>query len=215
MWIWPAASSAAVHHVGRRDDVGARCGVRQRLLHQHRRGDVVHHVAVVVDDAVLAVRGVRVEGDVGDHPERRHGLLERADRALHQSFRVPGLAAVERLGRAVRHREQRERRDAQPHQFLGLLDQFVDADPLDAGHRRYRHALPGALDDEHRVDQVVGGQPCLAHQPAGERVPAHAAHAHAWEGAWNRTHRQPPQTLWAAIAARPNLITTPRRPPSG
>src|SRR3546814_5332706 len=46
-------ADAPVHHVAGRDHVGAGARVRQRLLHQRLDGDVVHHVAGVVDDAVL------------------------------------------------------------------------------------------------------------------------------------------------------------------
>ena len=47
--MWPAIferladrADAAVHHVARRDHVGAGFGMRQRLLHQRFDGDVVH-----------------------------------------------------------------------------------------------------------------------------------------------------------------------------
>ena len=91
-------ADAAVHHVARRDDVGAGFGMRQRLLHQRVDGDVVHDVAGVVDDAVLTVRRVRIQRDVGDDAELRHRLLDRTHGALRESFRIPGLAAVQALG---------------------------------------------------------------------------------------------------------------------
>ena len=95
---WPASfervadgADAAVHHVARRDDVGAGLGVRQRLLHQRVDRDVVDDVAGVVDDAVLPVRRERVERDVGDHAELGHGFLDRAHGALREAFGIPGL----------------------------------------------------------------------------------------------------------------------------
>ena len=48
-------ADAAVHHVGRRDDVGARRRLVQRLVDQHVDGLVVEHIAGVVDQPVLAV----------------------------------------------------------------------------------------------------------------------------------------------------------------
>ena len=72
-----------------RDDVGAGARMRQRLLHQRFDGVVVDDVAAVVDQAVLAVGGVGIERDVGDHAQFREALLQRAHRALHQAVVVP------------------------------------------------------------------------------------------------------------------------------
>ena len=76
VWIRPARlerladrADAAVHHVARRDDVDAGLGLHQRLLRQHRHGLVVEDVAGRVEQAVLAVRGERVERDVGHQAE--------------------------------------------------------------------------------------------------------------------------------------------------
>ena len=65
----PDRLDPSVHHVRGRNNVGARIGVRAGLPHQGFHGDVVEHVAAVVDDAVLAVGGERVERHVGDHAE--------------------------------------------------------------------------------------------------------------------------------------------------
>ena len=48
-------ADAPVHHVRRRDDIGAGLGVAQRLFHQRRDGGVVEHVAGGVHESVLAV----------------------------------------------------------------------------------------------------------------------------------------------------------------
>jgi hypothetical protein len=54
--------------------------------------------------------------------------------------------------------------------------QLVDRVTMDAGHRRdcLRPAL--AIDNEYRINQVIGGQTVLAHQAAGKFVAAVAAH---------------------------------------
>ncbi len=72
-------ADAAVHHVARRDDVDAGGGLDQRLARQHRHRLVVEDVAGVVDQAVLAMRGVRIEGDVG-HQRRARGSAPSARR---------------------------------------------------------------------------------------------------------------------------------------
>ena len=81
-------ADAAVHHVARRDDVDAGLGLHQRLADQHLHGLVVEDVAGVVEQAVLAVAGVRVERHVGHQPELRKARLQRAHRARHQALGV-------------------------------------------------------------------------------------------------------------------------------
>ena len=46
------------------------------------------------------------------------------------------------------------------------LDQQIDTDPLDAGHRRDRLTLPLVLEHEYRVDEVIRTEPGFAHQAA-------------------------------------------------
>ena len=145
--------------------------------HQRVHGLVVEHVAVLVDQPVLPVRGVRVERDVGDHAQVREARLQRAHRALHQAFLVPGRRGIERLGLRRGHRKQRDRRDAQLAGQLADAQQLVDRHALDAGHRGHRRAA-GQLVHEHGVDQVIGGQDRLAHETARELVAAHPPRAH-------------------------------------
>ena len=59
---------AAVHHVGRGDDLRACVGVAQGLFYQNFDGFVVEDVAVCIGQPVLPVDGVGVEGDVGLMP---------------------------------------------------------------------------------------------------------------------------------------------------
>ena len=61
---------------------------------QHRDRLVVDDVAAVVEQAVLAVRGERVERDVGQQPELGEALLQLAQRPRHQALGVERLAAV-------------------------------------------------------------------------------------------------------------------------
>ena len=61
-------ADAAVHHVGRRDDVAAGLGLHQRLLDQHRDRLVVDDDAVA-HQAVVAVAGIGIERDVAEHAD--------------------------------------------------------------------------------------------------------------------------------------------------
>jgi hypothetical protein len=190
----PDRADASIHHVGGRDHVGAGLGVRERLLHERRHGRVVHHVAGLVDQAVLAVAGVGIERDVGDHAELGVFALERAHRALHQTVVVPGLVRVQRLRLQGRHGEQRERGDSQRVRLAGGAKQLVDAEPLDTRHRGHGLAGALALAHEHGPDQVVRGKHRLAHQPAREGIAAHAPQAGIGIGhRRKRSWRAPPR----------------------
>ncbi len=149
-------ADAPVHHVGRRDDVDAGLGVRQRLLDQRLQGRVVGDVAVGVEQAVLAVAGVGIERDVGDHAELGMRVLERAHRALHQAVGIPGFVGALAFRCVADHREQRDRGNAQLVHACRGLDEQIDTDPFDAGHGLDRLALLFAIEHEHRVDEIVG-----------------------------------------------------------
>ena len=108
------AADAAVHHVGRRDDVGAGRGVRQRGARQLLDGHVVGNL-VVDEDAAVPVRRVFAEADIGDDEQPRHFLLDRADGGLHRRLpdrRPPIRRCLSR--RAGRRAARRARRPLSP-----------------------------------------------------------------------------------------------------
>ncbi len=115
--------------------------MRERLAHQRFDGDVVQHVAGTVDHAVLPVGRERIERHIGDDAKLGQGAFQGAHRALRQTLRIPGLAAVRGLGRGIRHREQRHSRDAEPEEVLRRRHQQVDGEAFDTGHRGHRLAL--------------------------------------------------------------------------
>ena len=59
-------------------------GLHQRLLDEDAHRVVVDDVAAIVDEAVMAVRGVGIERDVGEHADFRHRILDRLDRAADE-----------------------------------------------------------------------------------------------------------------------------------
>ncbi len=61
--------------------------------------------------------------------------------------------------------EERDRRDVEPDRALRLAHGFVDAEPVDARHRRDGRALVLALDEEERPDEVVRRQHMLGNEP--------------------------------------------------
>ena len=61
-------ADAAVHHVGRRDDVAAGLGLDQGLADQNPDGLVVENDAVA-HQAVMAVAGIGIERDVAENAD--------------------------------------------------------------------------------------------------------------------------------------------------
>ena len=83
-----------IHHVGRRDHIHARARLRQSLLDQHFKRGIVQHIALRINHAILAMRGKRIERDIGDHAEFRHRVFNCFDRTLRQAVRIESLAPV-------------------------------------------------------------------------------------------------------------------------
>ena len=84
-------ADAAVHHVGRGDDVASRFGLNERLADQHCDGLVVEDDAVT-QQPVMAVAGVRIERHIAKDADVRHLFLDGADRLADQ------ILGIERFG---------------------------------------------------------------------------------------------------------------------
>ena len=104
-------ADAAVHHVARRDHVGAGARLRDRGARQQLERRVVVDVAVVAQDAAVAVVGVLAQAHVGHHEQVGVGLLDRARGELDDALVVPGARALGVL--RGRDPEQQHGRDAQ------------------------------------------------------------------------------------------------------
>ena len=111
-------------------------------------------------------------------PSVGKALLQRAHRARHEAFADATPPRRPAIFSSARHdREQRQRRNAERHARFGVAQQEVDRLARDAGQRRHRLLALRAVEHEHRIDEVVGREPVLAHEPAREIVAPHAAHA--------------------------------------
>ena len=159
-------ADASVHHVGRRDDIGAGIRVRACLAHQRFDCDVVCHVAMLVDDAVLPMRGEGIERHVGDHAQLRELLLDGSDRHLRDALGIPGFARVQSFLCFRSDREQGDCRDLKPYQGLAFAQQVLDRQPFDTGHRGHGLTLAAAFHHENRVNQRIHAQVSFTHQTA-------------------------------------------------
>ena len=91
-------ADAAVHHVARRDGVGARLGLRDGGARQQLERQVVVDDAVGAQHAAVAVRGVLAQAQVGDDEQVRVGGLDRARGELDHALVVPRARALLVLG---------------------------------------------------------------------------------------------------------------------
>ncbi|MNT37004.1 hypothetical protein D3C72_1731190 [compost metagenome] len=142
----------------------------QRLTDQCVDGDVVLYVAFFVENAVLAVGGEWVEGNVGDHPKLRETLTQGACGALGDAVRVPGLRAIQGFFLGWCHREQSQGWNTQVHPLLRSFQQQVDAQTLDAWHRGDFFTAIFAIEHKYRQDQIIDSQNVFTHQTTGKIV---------------------------------------------
>ncbi|MNI72234.1 hypothetical protein D3C73_1281620 [compost metagenome] len=144
-------------------------------------GDVVLHIAFFVENAVLTVRGERVQRDVGDHTQLRELRAQGTGGALGDAFRVPGFGGVQRLELCRGHREQRQCGNAQLDPLGRFFQQQIDGQALDARHRCHRFTTVLTVQHKYRQDQVVDGQHVFTDQTTRKIVTTVAAQAGCWE----------------------------------
>ena len=152
---------AAVHHVRRRDDIGTCLRLDQGLANQHLGRLVVENIAFGIDDAVMAVAGVGIERDIGQHTDLRHRIFDRLDRAAHEIVRIERLAPVIGTQFVGRVREQGQAGNARFGRQPGALGKPVDAPPRHAGQRANRLLAGLAVANEQRPDEVARVQAVL------------------------------------------------------
>jgi len=107
---------------------------------------------------------VWIERDVGHYAELGKALLERRDGARHEPLGIERLASVGGLQLLLDRRKQRQNRNLQFQTLFRDRQQLVDGESLDTGHRGHFLGTGFAVNDEHRIDQVIGAERVLAHE---------------------------------------------------
>ncbi len=131
------APHAAVHHVGRRHDVGARPGMGHGRGGQERNRLVVEH-ALAVHQAAVAMVGVLAQAHVGDDGERGLALLGKGHGLLHDAVFGIGLRAT--LVFEGRQPEQEDGGNALARHLVEHRPELVEGVVEHAGHGG--HGLP-------------------------------------------------------------------------
>ncbi len=86
-------------------------------------------------------------------------------------------AASRDLSSSRRHREQRQRRNAQLDPLRRLFQQQINGQALDARHRGDRFATVFAVEHEYRQDQIIDGQHVFTNQTTRKFITAIATQA--------------------------------------
>ena len=170
--VFTDGGDAAVHHVGRRDDVGTGLGLRRRDFLQELQRLVVIDI-MAFEMAAMAVRRVLAEADVADDHEVRDFLLDGGDGALYRALHVPGRAAVRVL--VLGQAENLDSGDAELVKLFRELNGIVDGKMVAVRHARDFFLDVRAGHDEDRIDEVFRGKRGLADHGAHVRSDAHAA----------------------------------------
>ena len=140
-------------------------------------------VAVVAQQAAVAVARVLAQAHVGDHEQVGVGVLDGPRGELDDALVVPGARALVVLV----GRDAEEQHAGQPERarLARLGHGLRDRQALHAGHRPDRRAPAALLQaglDEQRQDEVGGLQARLAHEVAQHRGAAQAAQARVGKG---------------------------------
>jgi hypothetical protein len=170
----PDRAHAAVHHVGRRDHVGARARMRQRLGGEHgQRGVVVD--LVPAQHAAVPVVGVLAEAHVGDEHEAGGGAANRLQRPRHDAVGAGRTAAARIL--ALRDAEEEDRGYPEIGQAAALLRRPIDGQLGHARHRVDRLLDAPARHDEQRLHELFDRDTRLAHEAPERLAPPQAPRA--------------------------------------
>ena len=124
----------------------------------------------------MSVRRVRVERDVGNYAELGKRFFTAATVRGTSPFGFVASRPSAVFRSRFDHRKNRERRNAELHALLGVRQQRVDRIAVDPGHRGDRFGAALAVDHEHGIDQIIGGQTVFPHQTARKIVAAVPAH---------------------------------------
>ncbi len=155
---------ASVHHIGGRDDVGPCRRVGAGDPAEELDGRIVFDRAVSVQDAAVTVIGVLAAAEIGDDDHLRHRLLDRANRALNDSFGIVAARCRSVLGGG--NAEEQHALDAERKELACRGDGAVELEACDAGHRLDRSRIRGAFGDEERLDELLDVDAVLANERA-------------------------------------------------
>ena len=117
----------AIHHIGRRYDIGSGIGLVQRLFGQYIECAVIFDIAIIVDQPVLAVAGIWIKRDIGQYAYIvAQRIFHRFGGPAHQIVGIEGFFPVIAALLCRRVGKQGKAGDAKVTRFACPLDDAVD-----------------------------------------------------------------------------------------
>ena len=140
----PDRANAAIHHVGRGQNITARLNLRQALLDQQIDSGVIEDDAVL-HHPVMAMIGKGVERYIADYAHFRRSILHRLDRPHDEAIAIERFGTGIVLQGRVDMRKYGNRGDAEVTRTLRGFRRFGDAHAHRAGHGLDRLDRIGAV----------------------------------------------------------------------
>jgi hypothetical protein len=197
-----------VHHPRWRDHVGTCVGLRPGDPPVQLDGPVIVDVALVVQDAAVAVVGVLVQAEVAkDHVVVAELLAQEPEGPLGDAVRIPRLGALGVL--PVGDAEQHERDESFGGDLVRLLAKGLQRMLGLPRHRCDGRRFGDALLHEQWSDQVAGREVGLSDQRAERGGPAHPSRSALWErhgGMVARARDQAPPKARSRALISPSIV---------
>ncbi len=108
--------------------------------------------------------GIGIERNIRDDAQFGKTAFQCCNGARHQTIRVERLFRTQAFQTRINDGEQRQSRNAQSHAILSHRQQQIDRKPLDAGHGTHRFTPVLAIQNKHRINQIIGRECVLTHQ---------------------------------------------------
>ena len=155
--------NAAVHHIGRSNDVRARTRLTDCSLNEVRQCCVVVHIVIVQLTAVSVTR-ILAKADITDHKQLRNSLLNRRDCTLHRARHIP--RARTDLVLVSRQPKDLDRRNPARGNLTCKICDLIHGVVIAAGHTRNLFLDMFSRHDEDRIYKITRRELCLAYEIA-------------------------------------------------
>lgn len=171
-------ADAAIHHIGGGDDIDAGLGVEDGHTCEHGDGGVIFDIGLVgIENAIVTVRGVGIEGDIGDDEEFGEVFFELSDGAKDECFGVEGLFAVGGFEGGIDAGEESDGAYPELVKRAALFEEVAVAEAMLSREGIDRFTTGFLVEDEEGLDEIGRLEDGFADEIAQGGVLAQAAGA--------------------------------------
>lgn len=176
-------ADAAIHHIGRGDEVGTGLGLEDGHAGEDLDGAVIIDLlSIEGEDPIMAMGSVGIEGDIGPDLDLREVLFEEADGAEEEGFGVEGLIAFRGFKGRLEGGEEGDGVDAEGEEAFGFVEQIGKVEAMLARHGFDGFGGAVAIDEEEGLDELARVQGGFADHGANGFGAAEAARARGTVG---------------------------------